>query len=396
MRFVSASEALPAMATSFTDVVADHPLVVCVSFVGLAVGTVVSGLVLRSYQRRARSLRRSVLVVALSSLAIAVFAAVIAARLMLLSRGELGSFLAVLGVAAGFAALLAVVVSRPMRDDVRQLEAAVRTIESGDRSVRVNSRRGDELGHVGRAIDDLVSRLDRLEHERVANEQERQSLITNIGHDLRSPLAALQAAVEALIDGVAPDPQRYLRSMQHDVTALSALIDDLSLLSRLDAGRYKGTVTVKVGPATMSFRGEVEMKDVDPAARTLRLLGKGTDSTGSSGASMNLTARIEAAEGGFCALVGASEVSMSGKAAAFGGRMMNTVADQILKQFADNFAGQVSALQAQRAAPAAAGSGAPAAAASIPPPAAGELNALALVWTIIKDWLRGLFSRKTA
>jgi len=144
-----------------------------------------------------------------------------------------------------------------------------------------------------------------------------------------------------------------------------------------------------VGPATMSFRGEIEMKDVDAAARTLRLLGKGTDSTGSSGASMNLTARIEAAEGGLCNLVGAAEVSMSGKAAAFGGRMMNTVADQILKQFAENFAGQVSALQAQRAAPAGA------AAASIPPPAARELNGLALVWTIIKDWLRGLFSRKT-
>ena len=137
------------------------------------------------------------------------------------------------------------------------------------------------------------------------------------------------------------------------------------------------------------------MKDVDAAARTLRLLGKGTDSTGSSGASMNLTARIEAAEGGLCNLVGAAEVSMSGKAAAFGGRMMNTVADQILKQFADNFAGQVSARQAQRAASAAAGSGAPAVAVTIPPPAAGELNGLALAWTIFKDWLRGLFSRKT-
>ena len=56
---------------------------------------------------------------------------------------------------------------------------------------------------------------------------------------------------------------------------------------------------------------------------------------------MNLTARIEAAEGGLCTLVGVSELSMSGKAAAFGGRMMSTVADQILKQFADNFAGQV-------------------------------------------------------
>jgi len=95
---------------------------------------------------------------------------------------------------------------------------------------------------------------------------------------------------------------------------------------------------------------------------------------------MNLTARIEAAEGGLCTLVGASEVSMSGKAAAFGGRMMNSVADTILKQFADNFAAQVSALQANRGAPA----------------AAGELNGLALVWTIFKNWLRGLFYRKPA
>ena len=87
---------------------------------------------------------------------------------------------------------------------------------------------------------------------------------------------------------------------------------------------------------------------------------------------------------------------MSGKAAAFGGRMMNTVADQILKQFADNFAAQVRALQAQRAAPAAAGSGSASACARFPPPAASELNGLALLWSILKDWLRGLFSRKTA
>jgi uncharacterized protein len=179
-----------------------------------------------------------------------------------------------------------------------------------------------------------------------------------------------------------------------NLEAVAGCMPGAKITERLDAGRYKGTVTVKVGPATMSFRGEVEMKDVEPAARTLRLLGKGTDSTGSSGASMNLTARIEAAEGGLCALVGAAEVSMSGKAAAFGGRMMNTVADQILKQFADNFAGQVSALQAQRAA--AAGGGAPVAAVAIPPPAAGELNGLALVWTIFKDWLRRVVSGKTA
>jgi len=180
-----------------------------------------------------------------------------------------------------------------------------------------------------------------------------------------------------------------------NVEAVAACMPGAKITERVDASHYKGTVTVKVGPATMSFRGEVEMKDVDSAARSLRLLGKGTDSTGSSGASMNLAARIEPAEGAQCNLVGSSEVSMSGKAAAFGGRMMNTVADQILKQFADNFAAQVRALQAQRGAPPGAGNG-PAPAAPIPPPTANELNGLALLWSIIKDWLRGLFSRKTA
>jgi uncharacterized protein len=181
-----------------------------------------------------------------------------------------------------------------------------------------------------------------------------------------------------------------------NLEAVAGCMPGAKITERLEAGRYKGTVTVKVGPATMAFRGEVEMKDIDAAARTLRLLAKGTDSTGSSGASMNLTARIEPAEGGRCVLAGASEVSMSGKAAAFGGRMMSTVADTILKQFADNFAGQVSALQATRGAPASAGSGAPVTAVPIPPPAGGELNGLALAWTIFKDWLRGLFSKKTA
>ena len=228
-----------AMSMSLKDIIANHPLVTVLSFAALTIATVLIGLWLRRYQRRARSLRRSLLVVALSSLVIAVAAAFLAAWLMVVSRKELGSFLLVLAIAAGFAALVAVVVSHPLGDDVRHLETAVRNIETGDRSVRVNSGRADELGHVGRAIDDLVGRLAQLERERAAVELERRTLLTNIGHDLRSPLAALQAAVEALIDGVAPDPQRYLRSMQRDVTALSALIDDLSLLSRLDAGRFE-------------------------------------------------------------------------------------------------------------------------------------------------------------
>ncbi len=176
-----------------------------------------------------------------------------------------------------------------------------------------------------------------------------------------------------------------------NVEAVAGCMPGAKLTERVDEKRHKGTVTVKLGPATMSFRGEVEVQDIDPATRSLRLLGKGTDSTGSSGVSMNLLARIDVVDGGTCALVGSSEVSMSGKAVAFGGRMMDAVADKILIQFADNFAAEVAALQAQRSGSAAAGDGPP-----TPASRARELNALALAWVIFKDWLRGLFSKKKA
>jgi len=201
-----------------------------------------------------------------------------------------------------------------------------------------------------------------------------------------------------------PAPAAATWALLQDIEAVAGCMPGAKITERLDAGGYKGTVTVRVGPATMAFRGEVEMKDVDPVAMTLRLIGKGTDSTGSSAATLNLTARVVAAEPGRSTLVGSSEVSMSGKAAAFGGRMMSTVADQVLKQFADNFASRVGAIAEPPAVAATAAFGAPAtpstasgpSPAPAPPPPAAELNGLALAWTVIREWLRGLFGKKTA
>lgn len=156
------------------------------------------------------------------------------------------------------------------------------------------------------------------------------------------------------------------------------------ITERIDNANYKGAVTVRFGPATMSFKGNIAVKDIDSAKRSLCLIGKGSDTSGTSGATMHLTAYIETAADGTSNLVGKSEVAMTGKAAAFGGRMMNTVADQILKQFAANFANQVQALRE------AAG---PAGAATTPAPIS-ELNAFAFLWAIVRDWFHGLFSRK--
>ncbi|MEJ8824313.1 SRPBCC family protein [Variovorax humicola] len=208
-----------------------------------------------------------------------------------------------------------------------------------------------------------------------------------------------------------------------DIDAVAGCMPGARITERIDATHFKGTVGVKFGPASMSFRGEVEIVSMDAAGRTLRLVGKGTDTTGGSGAAMDLTARVEAVDATACNLVGTSEVSMSGKAAAFGGRMMDSVADQVLKQFAGNFAAKVQAVQAlgaaatpvpdapvgEAAAAAAASSAlassaaassasAPAAPPAVaPPPAeAPQLNAFALAWAIFKDWLRSLFGARRA
>lgn len=181
-------------------------------------------------------------------------------------------------------------------------------------------------------------------------------------------------------------------TLLQDIEAVASCMPGAKITERLDATHYKGTVSVKFGPASMSFRGEVEVVSLEPANKVLHLIGKGTDSTGSSGASMDLNARVQAVDAVTCNLVGNSEVSMSGKAAAFGGRMMTSVADQVLKQFAANFASKVEALQAQSL-PAPPSASAPQPSES-PRTEPAQLNGLALAWAVFKDWLRSFFAKR--
>lgn len=177
-------------------------------------------------------------------------------------------------------------------------------------------------------------------------------------------------------------------ALLQDIEGVASCMPGAKITERVDAQHYKGTVAVKLGPASLSFRGEIEVRALDAAARSLHLFAKGTDSTGGSAASMDLTARVEAVDAASCNLVGTSDVTMSGKAATFGGRVMGPVSDQILGQFAANFAAKVQEMQAAPSiAGAAAGSASPAAE---PKP----LNALALMWAVVKGWFASLFAAR--
>ena len=188
-------------------------------------------------------------------------------------------------------------------------------------------------------------------------------------------------------------------ALLQDIDAVAACMPGAKITEHIDAQHFKGTVSVRFGPASMAFRGDVEILSLDAAGKTLRLVGKGTDTSGSSAASMDLTARVEAVDAGNSTLVGTSEVSMSGKAATFGGRMMDAVADQLLKQFASNFAARVQAMQAQASPPDSTPNAGPLIDVAMPaaaPAEGSQLNALALAWAVLRDWLRSLFGTRKA
>jgi hypothetical protein len=222
-------------------------------------------------------------------------------------------------------------------------------------------------------------------------------------------------------------------SVLSDIRAVGACMPGAQITEQVDDTHYKGTVKTRIGPASMQFNGDIEVLGLDAAARSLQLLGKGADRGGSS-ASMKLSAHIEPGEtAGACVLVGQATVTVSGKLAQFGSRLLVPVSDAMLAQFADHFrtaaaavvlpalsdvalvsaeepaadaastagvtpagdpssdvAGTAPALAAPPAAPAAV----PAPTTQPAAPRPTELNALGLMWTVFKGWLAGLFGRR--
>ena len=172
-----------------------------------------------------------------------------------------------------------------------------------------------------------------------------------------------------------------------DVERVAPCLPGATLLS-VDGDEFTGAVKVKVGPATANFSGDVQLLEIDPSARRLRISAIGAD-RGSS-ASMDLTASLEIVDEQRSVLVGSSRVIVNGKFAQFGGRLIGQVSDVVLAQFANNFAAAAAALPRASAVSTAAEGQATGAAA----PRKTELSALAIVWGLVKNWVLALFGKR--
>ena len=153
-----------------------------------------------------------------------------------LTRGA--AFLAALLVALALASIpLARAIARPLE----RLTAAARRLGDGDLSARSGLRRGDEVGELARAFDEMADRLERL----VRSEKE---LLANVSHELRTPLSRIRVALELAAEGDAERARRGLAEIGADLAELERLLEDVLTAARLDlaSGRAGAGVPLRM------------------------------------------------------------------------------------------------------------------------------------------------------
>src|SRR5450432_168144 len=143
---------------------------------------------------------------------------------------------------------------------------------------------------------------------------------------------------------------------------------------KLDDKSYTGTMTVKVGPVSSSYKGKVIFERLDAASRTAEIRASGQDVRGKGGADLNLTSSLREIAPGKTEVTAVSQVNITGLLAQMGRGMVQDVSDQIFQIFSERMRSELetAAAPAPGAAPTVvAGAFAPAAAS--PSPAAPAL-----------------------
>jgi two-component system, OmpR family, sensor histidine kinase BaeS len=134
---------------------------------------------------------------------------------------------------AGLAALLALVVglgvARRITRPVARLISVTRAMAGGDRSARAGEIKGPgELRELAAAFDNMADTLD-------YEDKIRRDLVAGVAHELRTPVAVLQAGHEALLDGVTEPTPQELGSLRDEVLRLARMVDDLQTMAAADA-----------------------------------------------------------------------------------------------------------------------------------------------------------------
>lgn len=163
----------------------------------------------------------------------------VTARLMFLSEHDLALAGVLLLFAAGISISIGYLLSSGITSAIQQILVGTRQLSGKDYSVRVPESGRDEVAQLARAFNEMASRLGQADDKAKRLESARRDFIAWVSHDLRTPLSALQAMLDAIVEDVVIDKEsvdRYLHQCQTEIRRMSDLIDDLFQLAQLDIG----------------------------------------------------------------------------------------------------------------------------------------------------------------
>jgi len=118
-----------------------------------------------------------------------------------------------------------------------------------------------------------------------------------------------------------------------DPERVASCLPGAAITEDLGDDAYKGTMKVKVGPVSASYRGKIRFETLDREEGIAEIVASGQETKGKGGAEMRMTSRVEAREGGGTEVVATSQVEVTGILAQFGRGMIQDVSDRMFEQF---------------------------------------------------------------
>jgi len=202
---------------------------------------------------------------------IALVNVIVTSLLMFLSSHDLTLLIVLLLFSLIISLMFAMILASNVSASFEALSQAAQRLGQGDLSTRVKVTSKDDIGNLADVFNGMADDLEQTAKAKQQLERARKDLVAAASHDLRTPLASVQAMVEAMEDGVVSDPEtvrRYLSTIRREIGQLSTLIDDLFELSRIDSGGLElqlrpSSVSEIVADALDSMRSQAGQKPLN-------------------------------------------------------------------------------------------------------------------------------------